>query len=310
MKDSADVVIIGAGIIGLSIAWQIARRSQLSVLILEKGASVAQGSTGASSAVCRHRYTLTDTVVLARDGINAYRHWREFTRLTQPCASFQQEGVLWMPADEQWAAREHERMQTLGIATEVLDDSELTRRFPAFNNCRSTLDYETASGHQCRGGSRHLFELEGGYIDPVLATEDLLQSCRDAGVTVEFNTQVEHIESKAGQVCGVRLATGESIAAGHVVSATGPWCNGLLEELGVCQQWQLEPTRIQIIYLDRPIDVPGHIPVTLDMSNGIYFRTQNRGQQLVLGSAWEQDEQEVISDPDKFDVHPDEAFRQ
>jgi sarcosine oxidase subunit beta len=310
MKHSADVVIVGAGIIGLSIAWQITRRSQLSVMVIEKGTAVAEGSTGASSAVCRHRYTHTDTVVLARDGIDAYRHWRQFTGLTQPRASFQQEGVLWLPADEQWAVREHERMQTLGIVTEVLDDSELAQRFPAINNCRTTADYEAASEHQCHGGSRHLLEVEGGYIDPVLAAEDLLQSCRDAGVRVTFNAQVEQIESRAGQVCGVRLANGESIAAGCVVSAAGPWCNDLLAELGVCQQWQLEPTRIQIIYLDRPTDVPGHIPVTLDMSNGIYFRTQNRGQQLVLGSAWEQDEQEVVSDPDNFDVNPDDAFRQ
>ena len=81
-----DVVIAGAGIIGLSIAWQLARRSKLSIAVLEKGAGVGEGSTGASSAVCRTRYSLDDVVFLARDGINAYRHWSQFTSLSEPRA--------------------------------------------------------------------------------------------------------------------------------------------------------------------------------------------------------------------------------
>ena len=77
-----DVIIVGAGIIGLSIAWQLARRSSLKVLVLEKGLSVGEGSTGASSAVCRFRYSRDEMVHLARDGIHAYQNWPEYTQLT------------------------------------------------------------------------------------------------------------------------------------------------------------------------------------------------------------------------------------
>ena len=57
MNKKADIVVIGAGIIGLAAAFQIARRSSLRVLVLDKGAGPAEGSTGASSAVCRYRYS-------------------------------------------------------------------------------------------------------------------------------------------------------------------------------------------------------------------------------------------------------------
>ena len=122
----ADVIIIGAGIVGLSIAWQISRRSKQKVLVIEKGAAIGEGSTGASSAVCRHRYSREEMVFLARDGIKAYRDWASFTGLEQPRAKSQQHGVLWMPGtDLTWSRTEHERMQSLGIPTEVLDDEEL-----------------------------------------------------------------------------------------------------------------------------------------------------------------------------------------
>ena len=114
-----DVVIAGAGIIGLSIAWQLARRSRLRIIVVEKGAAVGEGSTGASSAICRVRYSNDEMLQLARDGINAYRHWGAFTGLTDPAADYHEDGVLWMPgSDRGWADREVQRMRGFGVAAE------------------------------------------------------------------------------------------------------------------------------------------------------------------------------------------------
>jgi glycine/D-amino acid oxidase-like deaminating enzyme len=74
-------------------------------------------------------------------------------------------------------------------------------------------------------------------------------------------------------------------------------------------KWDLKPTRIQVLYRDRPPELPGHIPVTADLEGGIYFRTQNRGQQLIVGSVLEEDEREVVTNPDEFDRDADEDFR-
>ena len=100
MKSHYDVVIVGAGIIGLSIAWELARRSDLAIAVLEKGAGTGEGSTGASSAICRYRYSMDEMVQLASDGIGAYRDWQAYTGLSEPLAAFQNDSVLWMPGSD------------------------------------------------------------------------------------------------------------------------------------------------------------------------------------------------------------------
>ncbi len=308
---TCDLAIIGGGIIGLSAAYQIARRSSLKVLVLEKGTTIAEGSTGASTAVLRHRYSRDEMVFLSRDGINAYRQWAAFTGLSEPRARFAAEGVLWFPgSDSNWADREHGRMTNLGITTEVLTDVDLHERFPALSTCTLPADLLTGATHDCCGGGRCFFEVDGGYIDPVAAAEDLLEAGKRVGVEVRLATKVAEILVASGAVRGIRLEDGTRIAVPVVINANGPWVNQTLAACGFTWPWTLVPIRAQILYLDKPPEIAGHIPVCVDMSNGIYFRQQNRGQQLVVGSVREEDEREVVEDPDEFNRLPDESFIQ
>jgi sarcosine oxidase subunit beta len=305
-----DVVIVGAGIIGLSIAWELARRSKLKIAVFEKGAGTGEGSSGASSAVCRHRYSLDEMLRLASDGIDAYKNWQSYTELRQPRAVFQNDGVLWMPgSDTGWADPEHVRLQRFGIASVVLDDDDLRERFPAISTCMIAPDTETGESHDCRGGGRHLLELDGGYMDPTGAMQDLVDACRARGVTVSFRSEVSRIRKQGGRITGIELRNGELIATPLLVNAAGPWCLRLYEAAGLDVHWDLKPTRIQVLYRDRPPELRGDIPVTVDMEGGIYFRTQNRGQQLIVSSVLEEDEREVVANPDEFDRDADDDFR-
>ena len=304
-----DVVIVGAGIIGLSIAWQLARRSQLRITVLDKGKAIGEGSTGASSAVCRYRYSTDDMVRFASDGINTYRNWKAFTRLSNPSASFNNTGVLWMPGeDTQWSDQEQVRLKSLGVASEVLDDRDLADRFPALNPCVLAPDVETGADHVCKGGGRHLLEIHGGYVDPMFAAQDLLEACRGNGVEVKFRAGVKNIELSSNRVAGVSLFDDTFIPSGLVINAAGPWCNDFFETIGLSLSWDLAPVRIQVLYLDRPKTLAGDIPTTADLAAGIYFRTQNRGQQLIVSSILEEDEREVVDDPDDFNRLTDDEF--
>ena len=306
---TCDVIIVGGGIIGLSIAWQLARRSSLRIVVAEKGASVGEGSTGASSAVCRTRYTTDELLELARDGIAAYRDWRAYTGLTAPSAEFHNDAVLWMPGDDAgWADREAGRLRRFGVVAEVLDSDETAARFPALSNCTLAPDLETGEDHDCNHASRNLFEVEGGYVDPVAAAQDLVAACRSRGVDVRFRTRVTGIGVGGGCIRNVTFDSGEQLAAPVVINAAGPWCNELVGLAGLALPWTLEPTRIQIVYRDRPPELEGHIPITADFAGGIYFRTQNRGQQLVIGSVLPEDEEEGVADPDDFQVETDQDF--
>ena len=93
----------------------------------------------------------------------------------------------------------------------------------------------------------------------------------------------------------------------ELVCATGPWCNALLDEAGLGGRWPLEPTRIQVVHIDRPKIFGGDIPVCGDALGGIYFRTQNRGQQILVGSVLSEDEEER-ADPDNFAKYVDDDF--
>ncbi|MFK7955041.1 MAG: NAD(P)/FAD-dependent oxidoreductase [Lysobacterales bacterium] len=305
-----DVVIVGAGIIGLSIAWELTRRSKLSIAVLDKGAGIGEGSTGASSAICRHRYSMDEMVRLAQCGISAYRNWREYIELDTPAAAFCNDGVLWMPGNDlTWADDEKQRMQRLGIVSDVLDAKALIHRFPALSACTETPDVETGQDHTCHEGGRYLFERDGGYMDPTAAATDLVEACRSKGVQVLFRSEVTAVQSESGRVSSVTLATGQSLSAPVLVNAAGPWCQSLSRAAGVELEWDLHPTRIQMLYLDRPEVLAGDIPVTVDMAGGIYFRTQNRGQQLIVGSVLEADERESVANPDDFDRQADDMFQ-
>jgi len=308
MSRSVDVLIAGGGIIGMSIAYQIARRSNCSVLVVDKGAGPGEGSTGASSAVCRFKYTHGEMVRLARDGIAAYRHWPEFLEEDSPRAHYHRHGVLWFGSgSDDWADSEVARLGDEGIRAEVLDDGAVRERFPALNPCIVPPDLNEGEDHQCRDGGRHLFEVDGGYVDPVSALQDLMEAARRRGVEVRFNAEIAGVDCDGGRITGATLADGEHIGCGAFVCASGPWCNRLLEDAGLGGTWPLEPTRIQIVHIDRPDSVRGEIPVCADAVGGIYFRTQNRGQQILVGSVLSEDEEERV-DPDNFAAYVDDHF--
>ena len=191
----------------------------------------------------------------------------------------------------------------------MLDDAELTERYPAINPCVRAPDLETGEAHDCTGGGRHFLETDGGWVDPVSAAQDLVEACRSRGVEIRFRARLAGVEQSAGKVTGVTLDDGTTIATPLMINAAGPWCRDLYREAGVDLGWDLAPTRIQMLHRERPPEIEGAVPVTVDMEGGIYFRTQNRGQQLIVGSVLEEDEREVVDDPDQLPETVDDDFQ-
>lgn len=304
---SRDIVIVGAGIIGLSVAFQIARRTAAHILVLEKGRSLGEGSTGASSAVCRFRYSCDEMVELARDGIRAYQNWSDFLELQNPVARFHRSGVIWV-GNELGTENEVARLKRLGIAATQLSAADIAECFPALSACAVAPDLLTGSPHECRTEKDYLFENDGGYVEPTDALQDLLTAVREKGVEVRLGSRVTGIDTVAGRVTGVALADGSRYTCGFVVNASGAWCNQILESVGLADTWPLRPTRIQIAQVDIPEYLPGSIPVCGDMAAGIYFRPQGQRKHIVVGSVLPQDEREIVDDPDQFDRTADDDF--
>lgn len=308
--ETADTVIVGAGIIGLCSAMALSRRGPSKIVVLEKGAGLGEGSTGASSAVCRSRYSLDEMVALARHGVDAYRRWAEYVGIADPVGRLHTDGVLWLGDLGQTTGREVARLRRLGVAAESIDDRDLNRRFPAINPCPIPPDLVTGDPHACQAGGAHLFEADGGHFDPSAALQDLLAAVRARGVDVRFGVKAEQLKVHGHRVEGVVTARGDPIPCGAVLNAGGPWCADLLDQFNLGARWPLQPTRIQIALVDRPSSVVGPLPVCADLAAGIYFRGESGGRKIVVGSILPEDEQEIAPDPDNYDKSADDAFIQ
>lgn len=311
-RQTADIVIVGAGIMGLQIAHQISRRSDQRIVVLEKSLNVGEGSTGASCAILRQRYTHPEQFIVARDSLGVHRNWAEYTGLEEPRARFHHSGTLWMlgeTRDELMPV--HDLMVSLGMGVELIDGATVRSRFPALSTCSVPFDLSGEVEHECNEHDVFLYETESGYFDPVSACQDLLEAVRSQGVDVRFSSEVERIRTSGGKVEGVDLADGTAIDAPIVVNAAGPWSSHVAASAGFDYgPWDIQPIRVQVIYREWPRDVvPGPIPVVADAAGGIYFRPEASGQNILVGSIREEDEQETVNDPDGFNANIDAAYR-
>jgi glycine/D-amino acid oxidase-like deaminating enzyme len=249
---AADVVIIGGGIIGMSVAYQIARRSTLSVVVLEKGVGLGEGSTGSSSAITRQRYTMAESVHIARDGNAVWRHWSDYTGLTDPVGRLHDIGVLWMIDDDPAAVRADEaRLGAEGVDAVAITTAGLRNLFPGVSPCMVPFDLTGEIEHKCRDGELFLLERDTGFFDATGALVDVAAAARAVGVDVRLRSEVVDVLRSGDRATGVKLADGSEISAGHVINAAGPWCNHINALVGLEIPWSLVPTRVQVAATDR-----------------------------------------------------------
>ncbi len=307
---NADVVVVGAGIVGSSIGYQLKRHGVGNVAVLDKGIGPAEGSTGASSSICRCRYTNPEVVRLAFHGQKTYGNWGEFLQLSQPRSGLQRPGVLWMMGEPvEKVEADVAKLNAQGVASEAVLPEQLPGLFPALSNCTAPFDMTGEIEHVCSTEGAFLFETEGGYADPVGANQDLIEAARKVGVDVLFGSHVVDVSKSGDGVTGVVLSDGTAIEADLVINAAGPWCNQLNQMAGADLRWTLTPTRVQTVYREWPAEL-GRLPVGADTSTGIYFRPESGGQQVLVGSVLPEDEEEIIDDPDTFKRSPDVEFTQ
>lgn len=297
---TVDIAIVGGGIMGMSIAYQVARRSDLKIAVFEKGIGLGEGSTGGSSSITRQRYTQIESVRIARDGNVIWRNWAEYVGNDNPNGRFHDIGVLWMvDTDPTTVEADRHRLAAEDIDVVAIGPDDLADLFPALSPCMAPFDLTGETEHECVPGSRFLLERDTGFFDATGALLDVAIASKKRGVDVRLGTAVADIIVVGGRATGVVLADGTAVDAGLVINAAGPWCNQINAMVGLDLDWPLVPTRIQVIYRDLPAEVPRPIPVTAESGGGIYFRPEAGDGQIIVGSVLEEDEMEE-ADPDDY----------
>jgi len=253
--ETADVVVVGAGAIGCSIAFHLARAGVRSVTVLDKG-GICSGMTYRSGALVRLHYTNEHEAKIA---LCAYRYFHEWEEIVGGTCGFVQTGFLMVvgPEDVDRLHANVAMLRGLGVDTEVISPRDVKEAQPF-----TRVDDIGAAA----------YEPLSGYADPQKTTFALADAAKRLGVRFETGRSVTAIRTANGRTAGVDTDKGP-IDAGTVVVAAGPWAVALLRTAGVT--FPIRPTLAEIVYLRRPAPVTeGHM-VYIDRVAGSYFRPQS-----------------------------------
>jgi sarcosine oxidase subunit beta len=309
---SVDVVVIGAGVIGSALAYELSRRG-LATLNLDALPSAGYGSTSSSSAIVRFSYSTAAGVAMAWEGLHYWRDWPGY--LGAPDASDPDLarlvtcGMALLDTPSGHAAKVMPLFDQLGIPYEHWDADELERRLPLID---ARVMGPPAPVHSEDFWSEPRERLAGavwmpdaGYVnDPMLATRNLQHAAERLGARFRFGTRVVGIEAGGGRVTGVTLAGGEVVSAPVVVNAAGPDSGRVNELAGLAGSMAIRtrPMRQEVHHLPSPVGPDGHRLDCLmaDDDTGIYFRPE-AGTMVAVGSLEPScDELEWLDDPDDY----------
>ncbi|MEJ5241114.1 MAG: FAD-dependent oxidoreductase [Anaerolineales bacterium] len=279
---TCDVLIIGAGAHGASLAFHLARRG-LKVIVLEKR-HIAAGATGRSSGLVRMHYDLEAEARLAWEAFQWFRDWKE--RVGGECG-FTRTGFLQLvPREKVDALRANTQMlQRIGVPTFLITADDVGRLAPAF----ATDDFDYAA-----------YEPESGYADPVLTATSLMEAARRHGATLIQDCRVTEILVRSGKVYGVQSTKGE-FHAPIVVNAAGAWAVEICRLAGV--DLPLSTWRHEVMYVVRPPALRLSHPTVIDFPNLMYFRPE--GNLTLVGL---EDGNPLGEDPEQDTAHARPGF--
>lgn len=265
MTRSADVVIIGAGVMGASVAWHLGQFGVKSVLLLEREAAAGRGSTGRATGGFRAQFASTISVRLS---LLSRRLLLRFTEDTGGDAGYQPVGYLFLASSEPELtvlrdAVAVQRQAGLG-GTRILSAREAIALAPA------------VAPEGIIGGT---FGPHDGYIRPLGIMQGYLDGAVRRGATLLTGAEPVALESRGARVQAVRLASGERIAAGHVVNAAGPWAALVAALAGV--SLPVGPLRRQVATTVLTDALPATTPMTIFTADGFHFRVRD-GRVLLL----------------------------
>lgn len=280
MTCTTDLVIIGGGVMGASILYNMASRGVRSSVLLERD-MLGSGSTGRSSGAVRMHYSTTVNAHLAWKSLSVFQNWDDVVGAGNP--AFTQTGyMILVPPESAGGLKYNINIQkALGIDTHIVSREEAHELAPAF-----------ALGEN----EAFAWEPQSGHADPSGTALAFISKARELGARIVLESPAVDVEITRGRVVAVKTAT-ERYETPIVVVATGPWSRRFLRGIGV--DLPLEATRHEVFLLRRPMNELSFHPGGADMSNLTYFRPEGVDLTLVGNG---NEEQGV--DPDTYNPSP------
>jgi len=257
---TADVVIVGGGIVGSSIAWHLSEAGCRKVLIVERESHQGKGSTGKSMGGVRAQFATPVNIQMSLYSIPFYAGFEE--RLGLP-SDYRPQGYLFVatrPSHLEYLRTNQQLQKSLGLAqVRMLTRDDIVEIVPQLRS------------DDVLGGS---FCPTDGFVDPYSAMVGFTTRACEQGVTLWRSTEVTSVTRDQGGIIGVGTTRGP-VSAPVVVNAAGPWAAQTAALAGV--DLPVEPLRRMLVPTE-PFDGVSHaVPMVVDMTNGFHFRPESRG---------------------------------
>lgn len=255
VKKTADVVIVGGGIVGVSVAYFLGELKAGKVILFEKDL-LGEGSTGKCAGGIRAQFS---TEINIRFALESVKFYEEFKDRFGVDPEFHQYGYLFLITEERdWRAFQKvvELQRSFGIEVELLKEEEIRKRWP-FLNTEDIL-----------GGT---FHYRDGYAGPNEVVQALASHARRLGVQICQKTEVLDIDVSGGRVKSVTTTAGR-VETPCVVNAAGPYASVVGRMAGV--DIPVQPLRRQIYFTPPYGKLPMKLPMIIDFNSGWYFRRE------------------------------------
>ncbi len=281
MRSNADVVIVGAGAIGCSIAWHLTNAGIHDVVLIEKNPAAGQGSTARANGGIRAQWSTPINILFSLYSIEAFER---FEPDTGQASVLLQAGYLFMTATQEGETllrKSFSLQQKLGVPNCWLSGEEIGRLAPYVYS------------DDLRGGT---FSSKDGFIDPHGVVLGYLQAARRGGAGLVTDTEVLKVARDSKGVAGVDTSAG-FIASRKVVNAAGPFAGVLCEHAGT--RIPLLPYKRMLACTEEIGGAPDVIPMTIDTDTGLLIRREGRGILFAYSDP---------ADPPGFDTDFDPLF--
>ena len=318
MVQHYDAIIVGAGIIGAAIAYELARDGRR-VAGIDKNAVVGAGSTCNSCAIIRTHYSTLDGAALAKSN---YPFWEDFpgyleAEAGEALATYREVGCLYTCFEENgYGLKLEEIAIAIGIPYEVWTPAKIRARLPIMNpgHFHPARPADDPDFGQKDGEMRYvLFFPKAGYVsDPMLATQNIQAAATRKGADFITGRRVVEILRHGGRVSGVRLDDETEITAPVIVNAAGPHSFKINELAGVADGMNIatRALRVEVAHVPSPkgFDFERDGLICSDADIGGYWRPEI-GNKILIGSEEPQCDELEWVDPDAWNTDVTEQAR-
>jgi sarcosine oxidase, subunit beta len=257
---TADIAIIGGGIVGSSIAYHLTANGCRNVLVLERESAQGKGSTGKSMGGVRAQFSTPVSIQMSLYSIPFYASFEE--RLGYPC-DYRPQGYLFCATSDSHMAylrANYAQQVKMGLkSVRLMQGGEIRGMFPQLR------------ADDIVGGS---FCSTDGFVDPYSAMTGFITSAVEHGATLWKNTTVWGFTRDAGGIVSIETSRG-TVTTRKVVNCAGAWAAEVAGFVGV--DLPVTPLRRMLVPSEPFAEFPHTAPMIVDMSNGFHFRPEGRG---------------------------------